>query len=260
MKITIITACLNNEDTIESCLDSLNAQTYPSIEHIVVDGGSTDGTLDIIGGRKGAISTLISEKDGGFYFALNKGLGRATGDVIGFLSADDLFIDPDVLVDIAGVFSNTMTESCYAGLYYVNRKDTDRIIRVWRPGPYGGRDLFKRGWMPPHPTFYARREVYQKYGGFNTAYGIAADYELMMRFLFKHGVSSHYLPRVILKMRYGGISNKSLRYMLRKTAEDYRICASYGLGAGTIFMKNIAKLSQFMPGGLIAKKPKRRDR
>lgn len=246
MKITIITACINSKNVIDDCIKSVHAQTHESIEHIIVDGGSSDGTLDIINRYRDRISALISENDKGIYFALNKGLGCATGDIIGFLNADDILIDRNVLADIAGVFSDEKIDSCYADLYYVRQNNTDSIIRTWRSRPYEGPGLFRKGWMPPHPTFYARRDIYRQYGGFDVTYAIAADYEIMLRFLFKHGISSYHLPRVILKMRRGGISNKNLRHIVNKTAEDYRICKKYGMGAGTVLMKNITKISQFL--------------
>ncbi|MEW6107760.1 MAG: glycosyltransferase family 2 protein [Nitrospirota bacterium] len=267
MKFSIITAVFNNSSFIEFCLRSVMSQTYPHIEHIIIDGGSTDGTLDIIlrftssSSRIGAydslyadhpitdhlsrVPRLISEPDNGIYDALNKGIRMATGEIIGFLHADDLYADESVIEKVSEVMSQSNRESCYGDLIYVNKNNTEKIIRHWRSCPYQ-QGLFQKGWMPPHPTFFVKRRVYEKYGLFNTDFRIAADYELMLRFLGKHRISTFYIPEVLIKMRVGGASNRSIPNLIRKSSEDYRAIRMHGIGRfPTLFRKNLSKIPQF---------------
>jgi len=243
MKISIITAVYNNRETIENSLLSVLGQTWPEIEHIVVDGGSTDGTLDIINKYRDRIAVVVSGKDGGIYHALNKGVCLSTGEVVGVLHSDDVYEDPGVLAKVAAVFAEKKTDAVYGDLVYTRRDG--RLLRYWKAGEYDASSL-RNGWMPPHPSFFARREVYEKFGSFNTEFRIAADYELMTRFLFKHGISASYLPEVLVKMRVGGKSNKNLANIIAKSREDYRIIKMHSLGGlGTLFLKNFGKLHQF---------------
>lgn len=246
MKISIITAVHNNCDTIEDTIQSVLAQKYENVEYIIVDGGSTDGTLDIIKKYPDSIARWVSERDNGIYDALNKGLTMATGDIIGFLHADDLYAHGMVLDLVVSRILNCGAESCYGDLLYVHKNNTDRKVRYWKSGPYR-HGLFKRGWMPPHPTFFARKHVFEKYGCFNTDFKIAADYELMLRFMEKNRISTHYIPDVLIKMRVGGASNRNLKNMIIKSSEDYKAWKVNNLDGGlyTILLKNISKLPQF---------------
>ena len=249
MLISIITAVYNNKACIGTCLESVAAQAYPDIEHIVIDGGSTDGTLDIVKTLGRRISRLVSGPDKGIYDALNKGIGLATGDAIGFLHSDDVYENSLVIGGVASFLKEQKTDSCYGDLLYVSNKSTDKIIRYWRSGPYRA-GLFKMGWMPPHPTFFVRREVYEKYGVFNLSLGSAADYELMLRFLEKHRISTGYIPEVLVRMRMGGASNKSVLNRIRANRMDRKAWEINGLKPYpvTLFMKPLRKLGQFVSG------------
>jgi glycosyltransferase involved in cell wall biosynthesis len=246
---SIITATYNCADTISQCLDSVANQSYLKHEHVVIDGASIDGTLKILQSRCAQIATLVSEPDRGIYDALNKGVSMATGDVIGLLHADDLYASDRVLGIVAAAFENPNVQAVYGDLQYVSRADVSRVIRHWRAGKFSQVKL-ARGWMPPHPTLFLRREVYERVGCFNTRFRIAADYDFMLRVL--SGLSADqvvYLPEVFVKMRVGGASNRSLNAIARKSAEDYQILRAYGLGAygatRALTFKNLGKLGQF---------------
>ena len=248
LKFSIITASYNRKELIGSCISSVLGQTFPGIEYIIIDGGSTDGTLDIISqvmSHKTLVTKVISEPDNGIYDALNKGIRMAAGDVIGFLHADDMYATDTVLKTVAGCFERQNVDSCYGDLQYVDKNDTNKTIRCWKSSPFDS-GLLKKGWMPPHPTFFVKRAVYEKYGGFDTTFRIAADYELMMRFLGKHGISSCYVPEFLVKMRVGGASNKSIRNIIRKSSEDYRIMKMHHVGGlAALIRKNLSKVPQF---------------
>ena len=249
MLITIITAVYNNKACIGTSLESVAAQTYPHIEHIVIDGGSADGTLDIIESRRRRIARLVSEPDKGIYDALNKGIRLATGDVIGFLHSDDVYENNSVIEKVASLISANPVDSCYGDLLYVNKNNLSKIVRYWRSGQYR-EGLFLGGWMPPHPTFFVRRGVYEKYGVFNPALGSAADYELMLRFLVKHKISTAYIPEVLVRMRTGGASNRSVMDRLHANRMDRLAWDFNGLKPSpfTLFMKPLRKLGQFISG------------
>jgi len=244
MRISIITVVRNNRNMIEDCIQSVIGQTCTDIEYIVIDGASTDGTLDIIDGYKDRISRIVSEKDKGHIFAMNKGLGLASGDVVGFLHSDDFYADNTVIEKIANSFKNNDTDSLYGDLVYVTKNNPDRIVRYWRGRDYDVKSL-RWGWMPAHPTFFVRKNIYEKYGYFNTDFKISTDYENMLRFLYRYKISAQYLPETIVKMRFGGVSNRSVKNIIRKTVEDYRACRMHELGLSTVIMKNIMKLPQF---------------
>lgn len=180
MKISVITATYNCVNTIDDCLASVQGQSHPDVEHIVVDGASTDGTIAVVESRHDCRGSLVSEPDNGIYDALNKGIARARGDVVGFLHADDLYADTGVLARIAAAFADPAVEAVYGDLVYVRKEDTGKVVRYWRSRPFFRRQL-AWGWMPPHPTFYVRRELYQRFGAFDTTYRIAADYDCMLR-------------------------------------------------------------------------------
>jgi len=245
IKISIITVLKNNHNTAEDCIKSVLNQSYGNIEHIVIDGASTDGTLEILDRFKDRISKIVSEKDLGAYYAFNKGIGLATGDVIGFLNGDDIYSDSEVIKEAAKAFIENGLDSVYGDLLYVNRNDPNKVIRYWKAGDYTQKSL-KTGWMPPHPTFFVRKAIYEKYGCFNTDFGIAADYEMILRLLYKYNISTRYIPMVLVKMRVGGRSNKTLKNIIQKSLEDYRACRIYGLGYLTLLSKNLRKLPQFL--------------
>lgn len=245
MKISVITAVYNNRATLADALDSALAQDHPDTELIVVDGASTDGTLEVIQRYAGRLAQVVSEPDRGIYDALNKGIRLATGDAIGFLHSDDMFADHRVLSRIAAALADPGVDACYGDLRYVRHDDPARVVRHWRAGPYHPR-LLVRGWMPPHPTFYARRAVYQRLGDFDTRYRIAADYDCLLRFLGAGQIACAYIPEVLIHMRVGGASNRSLRNLLRKSREDYRALRHNRIGGfGALLLKNLQKLPQF---------------
>lgn len=246
MKISIITVCYNSEATIESCIQSVLNQDYKEVEYIIVDGKSTDGTLVIIDKYKEGIAKIISERDEGIYFAINKGIAVATGEIVGILHSDDFLVSNEVLTQVAGVFEKFNVESMYGDLQYVSREDISKVIRNWKSKPFE-RDLFLDGWMPPHPTFFVKREVYKKYGVFNTAFSISADYELMLRFLYRHRITTYYLPKRLVRMRTGGVSNVTYKSRIKANLEDREAWKINNLKPGklTLFRKPLSKLSQF---------------
>lgn len=244
MKISVITAVRNNGDTIAAALDSVLAQTHPDIELIVVDGASTDGTLHVLQQYRPQLAVLVSEPDLGIYDALNKGLARASGEVIGFLHADDLLADSGVLARIATAFA-AGADGVYGDLLYVSKPDPSRVVRYWRSQPFSP-DLPGTGWMPAHPTLYLRRSVYQRHGNFDTRFRIAADYDFMLRVLTDPTLQLYYEPSVLVRMRVGGVSNRSLRNMLRKSREDWQALRKNRVGGlWTLVRKNLSKLPQF---------------
>lgn len=245
MKISVITATYNCAQTLAACLDSIKTQTHPSLESIVIDGASTDGTLDVIRAHGAHVHRVISEPDRGIYDALNKGIRLATGDVVGFLHADDLFADEYVLAEIARHFEDPAVEAVYGDLVYVDAADVSKVIRLWTAGEFAPARL-REGWMPPHPTLYVRRSVYERLGAFDTRYRIAADYDSVVRFFGAGGVRPVYLPRLLIRMRVGGVSNRSLRSIWRKSCEDLDVMRRHKVGGlGTLLRKNLSKVSQF---------------
>jgi glycosyltransferase involved in cell wall biosynthesis len=246
MKITIITVCFNSTATIEDTIQSVLNQDYPDIEYLIIDGLSTDGTLEKIGRYKERISSIVSEKDKGLYDAINKGIQMASGDVIGLLHSDDVYESKDVISQVVASLEATHADSLYADLLYVDKVDLNIIRRYWKSKPYK-HGLFLKGWMPPHPTFFVRREVYKKLGLFHLSLKSAADYELMLRFLHKHQISTVYLPRVTIKMRVGGKSNVSLWNRFVGNQEDRKAWKMNGLEPGlfTLIRKPLSKISQF---------------
>ena len=246
MKISIITSVYNNQETIAEAIDSVLSQTYPNIEYIIVDGGSTDNTVNIIKSYQDRLDTFISEPDKGIYDGLNKGINLATGDVICFLHSDDLYSDNTIIEQVAKAFINSNVDSVYGDLTYVNKNDSSKVVRFWKSGGFTLKKL-QYGWMPPHPTFFVKRSSYQQYGLFDTSFKIAADYDLMLRFLGKYKISTHYIPNVLIKMRVGGESNKSLKNMIRKSTEDLQAMRNNNIGGFLILIiKNLSKIKQFI--------------
>lgn len=220
IKVSIITVTYNSAKYVDDCINSIIRQNYKNIEYIVIDGNSTDGTLDIIKKYSSYITKLVSEEDDGMYDALNKGMQLATGDVVGILNSDDVLAAADVISEIVNCFQQNNVDSLYGDLVYVDPFDLQKVLRFWKGLPYDRR-RFKYGWMPAHPTFYIRRELIEKFGGYESRYFTAADFEFMVRYLFYFKVSSCYLPRLIVKMRMGGASNESLGRRLIANRRDY---------------------------------------
>jgi len=245
LKISVITAVYNNRNTIAEAIESVLAQTHPLVELVVIDGGSTDGTLDVLAQFGDRITVMVSEPDDGIYHALNKGIALASGEVVGFLHSDDVFPDRDVLERVVATLTASSADAVYGDLEYVQRDDASKIVRYWKSGTYSARKL-RAGWMPPHPTFYARREVYERLGGFDVSMRIAADYDCMLRF-FQAGVAVAYVAQVQVRMRTGGASNRSLGNIIRKSREDYVALRRNKVGgAWTLVSKNLRKLPQFL--------------
>lgn len=257
--ISIITAVLDSVNTIDDCLSSIHDQTNPPFEHIIVDGGSTDGTLEVIKQRKNDYTKLISEPDEGIYYGMNKGLALASGDIIGTLNADDFYAHPHVLERVLKRMDRTGADTCYGDLVYIAPetdneisaksnvfKRQDRIVRYWKSGNYNIQK-FLWGWMVPHPTFFVRRKIYKKYGGFNTQLGTAADYELMLRLLVRYEISACYIPEVLIKMRSGGASNRTVKNRLLANKMDKQAWRLNGLNPypWTIWLKPFRKINQW---------------
>jgi len=221
MKISIITVCYNSEKYIQSAIESVINQDYKDIEYIIIDGNSTDGTIEIIKKYKNKIHKFISEPDKGIYDAMNKGIKLATGEVIGFLNSDDLYQNNSVISNIVEGFVNKDCSIIYGDLFYVKPGNPQIIIRSWNSKSFV-RGSFKKGWHPPHPTFYVKREIYEKYGVFNLNYRLAADFELMLRFLENYHVKSYYLNQPLVRMRLGGATNKNLKNIVIQNIECYR--------------------------------------
>lgn len=245
MKISVITAVFNNRDTILDCLASVREQSYHNIQHVVVDGASTDGTSDLLHRHRSRIDVLVCEPDRGIYDALNKGIAHCNGDVIGFMHADDIYADNQVLTRVARAFVDREVGAVFGDLQYVNKEDTSRVFRHWRAGEFSPAKL-AWGWMPPHPTLYVRRDIYSRLGGFDTAFKIAADYDYVLRLFSSSSLKSVYVPDVLVKMRVGGASNRSLRNILRKCREDLEALRKNQVGGvRALVWKNLSKLGQF---------------
>jgi glycosyltransferase involved in cell wall biosynthesis len=247
MTVSIITVAYNAVGTIAQAINSVLGQSCRDIEHIIIDGGSSDGTVDVVKSYGNKIAKFVSEPDKGIYDAMNKGIKLAQGEVVGILNSDDLYADDSVLERVSGIFKEKSVDSCYGDIVYVDRTDTDKVIRYWRSGEYK-RERFIWGWMPPHPAFFVKRFVYEKYGLFNLDFPIAADYELMLRFLYKFGISTIYIPEVLVKMRTEGNSNPGLSVTPRALQENYRAWKINGLKPNliTFVMKPLSKLGQFI--------------
>jgi len=221
MKISIITVAFNAESTIADSVKSVIAQNYTDLEYIIIDGNSKDKTVEIVKSFDWKKMKVISEPDNGIYDAMNKGLKLATGDVIGFLNADDLYYSSDTIETIMNTFIKDKVDSIYGDLIYIDPINTTKIIRYWRSSLFS-KNKFYFGWMPPHPTFFTLRQNYVRYGGFRTDFGSAADYELMLRFLVVNNITTKYISKIIVKMRTGGKSNVNLTARLAANKMDLR--------------------------------------
>ncbi|MBL7916326.1 MAG: glycosyltransferase [Bacteroidia bacterium] len=247
MKISIITITYNSEKTVEDTIKSVVSQDFPNVEYLIIDGLSKDKTLQVVNKYSAYIDKVVSEKDKGLYDALNKGIKHATGEVIGMLHSDDVYANNQVLSKVAQQFAiDPALEAVYADLVFVDRENTDKVLRTWKSGAYK-EDAFKQGWMPPHPTFFVKKSVYEKLGGFNLDLKLSADYELMLRFIHKEKIKIAYLPEIIVKMRMGGISNTSFFVKLKANMEDKLAWKLNGVKPGwfTTIRKPLKKLSQY---------------
>ena len=246
VKVSVVTACYNSAKTIGTTIQSVNAQSYTNIEHVLIDGASTDDTLNVISAGARENHSVLSEPDNGIYDALNKGIRRATGDVVGFLHADDFYTDDSVVERIADCFSRPEVQAVYGDLQYVSQSDTEKVIRTWNTKACSQGRL-KRGWMPPHPTLYVRKEWYERIGGFDSQYRIAADYLSILQLFSNPDFDAVYIPQVLVKMRVGGASNRSLKNIIQKSGEDYAALKRTGVGGlGTLVSKNLRKVCQFI--------------
>ena len=242
---SILTCVRNARDVVQNCLKSVSGQLTPS-EHIIIDGGSTDGTLEILEQYSSDTLKYISEPDKGPFDAMNKAIKMARGDVIGILNADDFYADNHVLEAVAEVFEDPEVDSCYGDLDYVERENTVKVVRRWVSGPYDQKNWY-RGWMPPHPTFFVRRSIYENLGLYRLDMGTSADYELMLRCVLKHGITTCYIPRVLVKMRRGGMSNVTLKNRVRANLMDRRAWRVNSLKPKpwTMWMKPLGKVGQW---------------
>lgn len=245
LTLSIITATFNSAATLRETLTCVANQTYANIEHIIVDGASSDDTLAIVA-EFPHIAKCISEKDAGIYDAMNKGIALATGDVIAILNSDDVYSANDVCEKVMSVFSSTGCDATYGDLVFVDKYQLDKVVRVWRAGQYKtNRFLF--GWMPPHPTFFVHKRVYQNYGTFDTFFLHSADYELMLRFIHIKKIHLEYIPRILVRFRKGGASNSNFKKRIRANIEDKRAWIRNGIQPSwfTIFLKPARKLRQY---------------
>ena len=246
LKISIISVCYNSSKTILDTIRSVNSQSYPNIEHVFIDGLSSDNTLEIIRSNSKKKNVIISEKDSGLYDAINKGILNATGDVIGLLHSDDILSSPEIISDLIAKIYDENLDGIYGDLQYVDKKNTNKIIRFWKSCEFNP-NLLGKGWMPAHPTLILKKEVYNKHGVFNKSFKIAADYDFMLRILKDSNLKFGYLPKVVTKMRVGGASNRSIKNIIKKSKEDYRAIRSNNIGGIiTLLLKNTSKIKQFL--------------
>ena len=247
MKISIITVVWNNKETIKDAINSVLNQTYTNIEYIIIDGASTDGTVEVIKSYEDKISKFISEPDKGIYDAMNKGIKLATGDIVGILNSDDFYNSDNIIEKIVNEFKTKNIDTVYGDLVYVDAKDTNKIIRYWKSKPFK-EVLFQKGWHPAHPSFFVKKEIYDKYGVFNLNFKIAADYEIMLRFLEKYKISSSYISEIFVKMRVSGESNQSIKNIIKANIESYKSWKVNNLYINPIkfLLKPLSKIIQFI--------------
>lgn len=247
MKISIVTATYNSAHSVLTGINSIQEQTYPELELIIIDGNSKDDTVSLVKNAYNRELKFVSEPDRGIYDALNKGVKMATGDIIGFVHSDDILASPYVITEIVSAFKNNDVDGVYGDLQYVEKLNIEKIIRYWKSEDFEPK-LLSKGWMPAHPTLFLKKEVYEKHSLFNLNYKIAADYDLMLRIFSDNTLKFKYLPKVITKMRVGGASNRSLKNIIRKSTEDLRALKLNGINRPYLALanKNFSKISQFI--------------
>lgn len=246
MKVSIVTVTYNSARTIKDTVLSIKHQTYKNIEHIIVDGCSTDNTLNLAV-HFGHNGPSLCEDDKGIFDAMNKGVKMATGEIVGILNSDDFYPDSGVIEKVVKAFNNGHCDAVYGDLVYVDSFQIKKVIRNWIAGEYT-KKLFYKGWMPPHPTFFVRKEVYEKYGLFNLDFKSSSDYELLLRFILLKNIRVKYLPGVLVYMRAGGNSNKSIKNRIAAHLEDYRAWRVNGISPKwyTLALKPLRKLKQYL--------------
>ena len=248
MKVTIITATYNSASSIQSCLDSVVKQDYTNLEYLIIDGKSNDLTLEIVKSYQKRYSyiKIVSEADFGIYDALNKGIINATGELVGFVHSDDILNSSTIISELIQKVSLENLDGVYGDLQYVDKVDTNKVIRYWKSREFESH-LLKTGWMPAHPSLFLTKKVYEKHGFFDLSYSISADYDFMLRILKDKSLKFSYLPKVITKMRVGGASNRSVKNILKKSKEDYRAIRKNKIGnLFTLIRKNTSKIKQFI--------------
>jgi len=251
MKVSIVTITYNSEKTLKDTIESVISQTYKDIEYIIVDGNSSDKTIEIVNSYGDKISKFISEKDNGIYDAMNKALRLATGDIVGILNSDDVYFDKYVIENVVKRFEEKLVDSVYGDLYYVEENDLNKVQRYWKSSDFE-QGSFAKGWHPPHPTFFVKREVYEKYGLFDLEMKISADFELMLRFLEKYCISTTYLPKVLVRMRTGGESNRSIKNIIAGNKSILRAFDKNGIKVNKlmyVFYRFVPKIIQMIKRG-----------
>lgn len=247
MKISIITATFNRGHFIESCVLSILRQDIKDVELIIIDGLSTDSTFEKLRPliKKNKNIKFYSETDSGIYDALNKGIDKANGEIIGFLHSDDVFYNSEVLKKILCKFKNHDIDGLYGNLEYVEKIDTNKVVRFWESCAFNN-NLLRKGWAPPHPTLFLKSNIYKKHGKFDLKFKISADYDFMLRIFKDDSLKFEYVPRVITRMRTGGVSNKNIKNIFIKTFEDFKAIRKNKIGSvGTLLRKNTSKIKQF---------------
>jgi len=247
MKISIITPCYNSVLTIEATIQSVLSQKNVDVEYIVIDGGSTDGTVDIIKKYSDKVFYWVSEKDNGIYDAMNKGIVHATGEVIGILNSDDFYVSDDVLMQVSDVLKQNDMDACYGDIVFVDKTNTKKVIRTWVSGEYKERRLYC-GWIMPHPSVFIKTEIYKKYGLFRSDFKIAGDYELLLRLIKIHKISFLYIKKIMVCMRGGGASTKSLKQRILGWKELRKAWVINDLKFPLFFIARriLSKLTQFL--------------
>lgn len=248
MRVSIITVCYNSESTLLDTINSVVKQSYSDIEYIIMDGGSKDGTLEILEKYESEIAKIVSEPDNGMYDALNKAIDLCTGEIIAILNSDDIYADQKVIEDVVDLFKRKQADAVYGDLNYVSKDDLTKVSRNWKAGNFND-NKFINGWMPPHPSFFVKKDCYLNYGKFNLGLVSAADYELMLRFIHKHRIKLAYLDRVLVYMREGGLSNTTFSSRLRGNKEDKLAWKINNLKPRfyTTYLKPLRKIKQFLP-------------
>lgn len=247
MLLSIITVCYNSEKFIKHAIESVLNQDYPNIEYIIVDGGSSDNTLNIVKSYGSKITKIISEPDKGIFDAMNKGISLASGDIIGMLNSDDLYLDNKVISKVVESFKTYACKIIYGDLVYVKKDDINCIVRRWITKEYK-QAAFKKGWHPPHPTLFVTKDTYELFGNFKLKFNLAADFEIMLRFIEKEKLKSYYLPQTLVKMRMGGASNKGIKSIFRQNIDCYKAFEENGIDVSILYpiYRLIPKIKQLI--------------